>query len=208
MALLKDEVIVIKSLDFKEADKILTLFGRKTGKLAVIAKGIRRMTSKNRGNMQTLSISSISYYEGKSLGILRETELVSMPDFTKMDMNAVERVLVIINKMVPEKQPESEIYDKLKGLLMGGEFNMERINKFRFLILRELGLLPDSNRCIYTDDDDVKYIDKESLGMVSELAVKQGLVGKGKLLPIKSLKYDDPKLTESLDRYITIQIAA
>ena len=63
----KDTVIVLKSVNYSEADKVLTVLGKYTGKFSLFAKGIRKINSKNRGNMQTLSISDISFYEGRGL---------------------------------------------------------------------------------------------------------------------------------------------
>ena len=41
----KDIVTVIKSVNYSEADKVLTIFGREYGKFAVFAKGIRKINS-------------------------------------------------------------------------------------------------------------------------------------------------------------------
>lgn len=207
MALARDETVVIKSLDFKEADKILTLFGRKKGRFAVIAKGIRKMVSKNRGNMQTLALSKIAYYEGKSLGILRETELIVMPDFTEIDTMAMQRVLIMLNKMLPEDQPELRVFERLKALLLG-EFDMERVNKFRFLFLMELGLLPDSKSCFYTGDEKVEFFEPATLAMVSQSAMDKGLVDSGEVVASENLNYGGGLVTEALDRYIDNVISA
>jgi len=37
----RDTVTVIKSINYSEADKILTVFGREFGKFSLFAKGIR-----------------------------------------------------------------------------------------------------------------------------------------------------------------------
>jgi DNA repair protein RecO (recombination protein O) len=76
----KDTIIIIKSVNYSEADKVLTVFGKLNGKFALFAKGIRKINSKNRGNMQTLCISDISFYEGKGLPVLTESQLIYSPD--------------------------------------------------------------------------------------------------------------------------------
>lgn len=43
-----DEVIVLRGQLLGEADRILTLFGRETGRIRAVAKGVRRTSSKDR----------------------------------------------------------------------------------------------------------------------------------------------------------------
>lgn len=208
MALLKDKIIVIKSLDYSEADKILTVFGKRYGRQTLIAKGLRKITSKNRGNMQTLSMSNISYYEGKGMGLLRESDLVTMLDFGEVDMKAAQRLLVMLNRMLPEGQSEPEIFNKLEALL-SGEFSIKRVNKLAFLVLKEAGLLPDTDSCVITGEtDDLNYFDPKSLGLVSEKAVQLGKIEISTLLVTKGLDYGSKEICSALDRYIEGVVSA
>jgi DNA repair protein RecO (recombination protein O) len=76
MSIFKDEVVVIKSVNFKEADKILFVYGKNFGKFPLVAKGIRKIESMNRGNMQTLSVSNISFYKNQGMAVLTESSNV------------------------------------------------------------------------------------------------------------------------------------
>src|SRR5690606_11974084 len=96
----RDTVFVLKSLDYSETDKILTVFGLEAGKFSLIAKGIRKISSKNRGNMQTLSLSAISYYKGQGMGVLMETQNLAYIDFLSEDMEDLQRVLLLLNKLL------------------------------------------------------------------------------------------------------------
>ncbi|TME96657.1 MAG: DNA repair protein RecO, partial [Chloroflexi bacterium] len=49
------EAIVLKTNDFAEADRILVLFTRHFGKVRVVAKGIRRATSRMAGHAEPLT---------------------------------------------------------------------------------------------------------------------------------------------------------
>ena len=53
------EAIVLKRSDLGEADRILTLFTPHKGKVHVIAKGVRRITSKRAGHLELLSRSQL-----------------------------------------------------------------------------------------------------------------------------------------------------
>jgi DNA repair protein RecO (recombination protein O) len=146
MAILKDRVVILKSIDFAEADKILTVFGRQYGKFTIIAKGIRKMESKNRGNMQTLSLSKIAFVEGQNMGVLTESELVTPADFPLDSMRNIERLLMFLTKVIPEQEPEKEVFDAFEKIL-STELEDNITSKFRMFALKKLGFIPDYSFC-------------------------------------------------------------
>jgi len=198
----KDEVFIIKSLNYSEADKILTLFGKNRGRFTVIAKGIRKIHSKNRGNMQTLSLSRIGYFEGRNMGILRDSELILPFDSSVTAIKVAERVLFLLNKMLVDDQAEREVFLATEKLL-NGDVNDANLNKFRFAVLSKMGFLPNSKECILSgSDEDLDYFDPRTLGVVSQNAVNKGLISISDLWIKKDLDYGEPRVTDVLDRYI------
>ena len=143
----RDIVTVIKSVNYSEADKILTVYGKYNGKFALIAKGIRKIVSKNRGNMQTLSTSEISFYEGRGLPILTESQLIYSPEIdSHMDIQNTQRVLYLLNKFLVEGERNQKVFDLLQSVLQNS-MDTVRVNKFRLQILKNLGFLGDFNIC-------------------------------------------------------------
>lgn len=65
----------MRSYKFGEADLILTLFGRKTGKISAIAKGVRKTRSRMRGGVQLFSLGDFVLYKGKSLYTVTQCEM-------------------------------------------------------------------------------------------------------------------------------------
>lgn len=69
--------IVLKRVDFGEADRIITVLTPDAGKLTFIAKGVRRVKSKLAGGIELFSISEMVYVKGKgSVNTLVSTRLV------------------------------------------------------------------------------------------------------------------------------------
>ncbi len=66
MKRLQTEAILLKRLNFGEADRILTVVTPEQGKLSLIAKGVRKTKSKLAGGLELFSVSEISYIEAKS----------------------------------------------------------------------------------------------------------------------------------------------
>ena len=67
--------IVLKRTDVGEADRILTLFTPHKGKVHVIAKGVRRFTSKRAGHLELLSHSLLQMALGRNLDIVTQAEV-------------------------------------------------------------------------------------------------------------------------------------
>jgi DNA repair protein RecO (recombination protein O) len=195
----KDSVIVIKSINYSEADKVLVVFGKNFGKYSLFAKGIRKITSKNRGNMQTLWTSNISFYEGKGIPILTESDWINSIDYdsSTLDIKNAERVLFLLNHLLEEYDPYPEIFDLLQSVLEK-RLSLESVNKFRIKFLKETGFLQDWSVCHKCGNKNVKYIDYENFALVCEncYSNKKGFEKIGKDL------YKSDKFTKTLDRYI------
>jgi DNA repair protein RecO (recombination protein O) len=68
------EAIVLKRIDLGEADRVLTLFTPHKGKVHVIAKGVRRITSKRAGHLELLSHSQLQLALGRTFDIVTQAE--------------------------------------------------------------------------------------------------------------------------------------
>jgi DNA repair protein RecO (recombination protein O) len=195
----KDIVTVIKSVNYGEADKILTVLGKYNGKFTLIAKGIRKITSKNRGNMQTLSTSQISYYEGKGLPILTESQLIYAPEIdSHINVENVQRVLYMLNRFLVEGETYPQVFELLQSVLQNG-MDTERVNKFRIQILKNLGFITDFKKCeVCGKSSDVMYLNPKNFAVVC----KNCYSTKSKGVKLDRNIYAKSVFTEALDRYI------
>ena len=195
----KDTVTVIKSINYSEADKILVVFGRTFGKFSLFSKSIRKIASKNRGNMQTLWTSNISFYEGKGMPVLTESELVNSVEFDSKSFNMknAERILFLLNHLLQEYDPYPNIFDMLQRVLHH-ELSLESVNKFRIKFLKESGFLQDWSICHNCESKGVKYFDERNFALICENCYSS----KQKLEKIGKELYKSQKFTKALDRYI------
>ncbi len=70
----RTEGIILRRTDFGEADRLLTLFTPYRGKLRVIAKGARKMTSRKSGHVELFSRGQFLVAVGRELDILTQAE--------------------------------------------------------------------------------------------------------------------------------------
>lgn len=203
MALKKDRVVVLKSINYSEADKILTVFGRNKGRFTLLCKGIRKIVSKNRGNMQTLSISDVTFYEGRGMSILCESSFVNSSEYEKYDYSEIKELLYLLNKVLVEDQPEPRIFFLLERLFDQG-FNPGNVNRFRLKCLQELGFLPDLKRCsICGGEDQLEYFETRTFSMICEKCYREKALIKSKsVFHVSKVKYSSKIMSEAIDRFI------
>lgn len=60
------KAIILRRVEFEEADRILTAITPDVGKVSLFAKGVRRAKSKLAGGLELLSVSDIVFIDGKS----------------------------------------------------------------------------------------------------------------------------------------------
>jgi DNA repair protein RecO (recombination protein O) len=202
MPVLKDKVIIIKSVNYREVDKILTVVGKNFGKFPLLAKGIRKIDSKNRGNTQTLSVSSISFYRNRGMGVLIESKSVFAPEYSSVNLKGIERVLSLFNKFVEEDDTSYDFYEKLLFVLKNG-FKDSDVNKFRLVFLKNMGLLSYSSCTKCEKTDEIAYINLVNFEIFCKkcygnIDINQGM----DLIEVDKIDYLSNKLTISIDNYI------
>lgn len=196
----RDSIIVLKSINYSEADKVLTVFGKHMGKFTLFAKGIRKINSKNRGNIQTLNICDISFYEGKGLPVLTESQLIypADTDILKNRIEDIKRVLDILNKILQENDPNEKIFSMLESVCKKS-FDIESINRFRVIFLKEMGYLGDFSSCsICGSKNELEYIDLKSFALLC----KNCYIKKRNGMKLGNNPYIEKEFTKGLDRYI------
>jgi len=63
MAFIKTEAIVIKAINLREADKIITFFSRDYGKIQGIAKGIRKIKTRYSGKLELFTRVKVIFFQ-------------------------------------------------------------------------------------------------------------------------------------------------
>lgn len=67
MAVYHADALVIRSKQFGESDRVLTLFSRELGKLQAVAKGVRKPKSRQRAGAQLFTYGDFLIHRGKTL---------------------------------------------------------------------------------------------------------------------------------------------
>ena len=144
MQAFKTEGIILKRRDFGEADRILTVFSFHRGKITVLAKGVRRITSRRAGNVELLNRTQMFLHPGKQFLIL--TEAVSLDTFQKIKADLTlsthaYHIIELIDRLTAENQESPILYTNIVEVLKRLERNPRQIliRAFEVKILSLMG---------------------------------------------------------------------
>ena len=90
MALYKSKGIVLRSIRYGEADRILDLYTRERGLVSAIAKGIRRTKSRFGGRLEPLTCVDILAYGGRTLDTITQAEVLRSFHGVREDLSRLE----------------------------------------------------------------------------------------------------------------------
>ncbi|MGO8978348.1 MAG: DNA repair protein RecO [Streptosporangiaceae bacterium] len=76
MAIYRDDGIVLRTHKLGEADRIVTILGRKTGRIRAVAKGVRRTKSRLGARVEPFTHVDLLLYTGRSLDVITQAETV------------------------------------------------------------------------------------------------------------------------------------
>ena len=74
MGLYRDEAIVLRTQKLGEADRIVTLLTRGSGRVRAVAKGVRRTTSRFGSRLEPFTHVDLQIAEGRSLDVVTQAE--------------------------------------------------------------------------------------------------------------------------------------
>jgi len=85
---------VLKNSNYKDADKLYTFFSPQFGKFTATAKGVRRISSRRLGSLDTLNLVRISFSESaKGLKIIHQAQVVESHKHVKQAMSGIAKGL-------------------------------------------------------------------------------------------------------------------
>ena len=76
MSLYRDEGVVLRVQKLGEADRIVTLLTRRTGRVRAVGKGVRRTTSRFGARLEPFSHVDLQLWTGRSLDIVTQAETI------------------------------------------------------------------------------------------------------------------------------------
>lgn len=160
MSLYRDVAVVLRTHKLGEADRIVVLMTRSTGKVRAVAKGVRRTGSKFGSRLEPGSYVSVQLHEGRGeLDIVTQAETVQPFRRTREDLSRLGRaasLLEAVEQLAQDRQPSPRLHD----MLVGGLRTVEDRNPplvagaFFLKLLAVEGVAPELDACVACGEED------------------------------------------------------
>lgn len=134
--------IVLSERAVGEADRIYSILTRDLGKLQARAIGVRKNTSKLRGNIEPFSLSLISFIKGKDYWRLTSAQFLQNISASP----SIARPLSLIEKLVQGEEPHPELFDAVERFTLSSEPDDEMFEiRLVSQVLFHLGYLKEAD---------------------------------------------------------------
>jgi DNA repair protein RecO (recombination protein O) len=151
------EAIVLSRFDLGEADRVLTLITPTAGKLRVIAKGIRRTTSRIGGSLEPFAELTVALARGRTFDVVTQVSVghawLRLRD--SLESTATAWYLAeLADRSLEERHAAEPVYALLRRsyeLLDAGMAPGRVARWFEMHLLDELGQRPEVDRCVECD---------------------------------------------------------
>lgn len=152
--LYRTEGVILRRSDVGEADRILTLYTPERGKIRLLAKGVRRPSSRLAGHVELLAHSTFLVARGRNLDIITQAQTQQAFAALRQDLERIGwgcYIAELLERMAPEQEENYPAYllllEALDLLDQGG--NGEMIARsFEAHLLGYMGYRPQLFRCV------------------------------------------------------------
>jgi DNA repair protein RecO (recombination protein O) len=115
------QAFVLKNIKYKDADKIFTLFSKEMGKISAVARGVRKISSRRAGNLDTLNLVSISIRENlNAFNDIEEVKTLESYKDLKKDLKKSLKayyLIELIHKSIEEGEQNEDLFNLLQKSL-------------------------------------------------------------------------------------------
>lgn len=182
---------VLRSIDFGESDRIVTVLSREVGKISLLAKGARKTESRFGAALELLNLSEFIYYHREGLKFLSQADILDAFPQLKGDYERLSTALRCarwIHRLLEEEHAEERIFSlfhQLLEVLKSQEGTAIYELAFKLKLLACLGLAPRLDRCTVCSRllNEQSWFSYEKGGMICQRChAGKGAQGQGVLL--------------------------
>jgi DNA repair protein RecO (recombination protein O) len=180
------EAIVLRRTDYGEADRILTIMTPELGKLRVIAKGVRKITSRKAGHVELFTRVKLLMARGRTFDIVSQAETIEPYRPLREDLlrgSYAHYLSELIDVFAQEGSEDSALYDLLaSGLSWVSQAPTPALaaRYFEMRLLTLTGYRPQLFRCARTGE--VVDIEPANVQHVAFSPMEGGILSAGAAL--------------------------
>lgn len=146
--------IVIRSMDYGEGNKIITLFSREHGKMSVVARGAKKVKSRFGSAVQLFTLGDFSFYKAGQLGTLNHAEIVEAFHKLREDLHMASNasyLAELTDKMLGDQEGHPYLFEQLKGsfqAFLEGKDMQVIVYLYEMKMMMHAGYTPELEQCV------------------------------------------------------------
>jgi len=150
----RTEAVILRRINLGEADRILTAYSPDHGKLRLIAKGVRKPTSRKAGHLEPFTRVQLLVARGRNMDIITQAEAIDMYPALRADLARIGRaayVAELIDRFVVEGEESRQLYRLVLATYERLETEVEPAMALRFFQIHMLlasGFGPELYSCL------------------------------------------------------------
>jgi DNA repair protein RecO (recombination protein O) len=153
----RDSAVVLRKLDYGEADRIFTLLTRDHGKVGAIAKGVRRVNSKLAAALELYAQVDVLLAHGRNLDVVAEAHRTADTPRMDADLERTSRAALVAElaeRICEDRHPLDGLFELTAGALDGVALDPEPRRAAAWFLARALDLMgyaPQLSNCVRCD---------------------------------------------------------
>ena len=151
--------IILNSSPYRESDTLITVFSLDFGRLSLVVRGAKKISSKMAGHLEPMTIAKIMIIKGRGFsyvgGALGEKSFLAIRE----DLNKLfyaGKIMALFSSLVKENEKDERLFSLLSRYLElideEKEFNKDLgelfFLRFSLSFLKEAGYQPELNNCL------------------------------------------------------------
>jgi DNA repair protein RecO (recombination protein O) len=153
------EALILKTFPLGEADRLVSFFGRSSGRVRGVAAGARRLKNRYGSTLEILSHVQLWYVERETRELVRIQQAEPLESFRKAQSDyGLSTGLAVVSEVSELVLPEHEVSESMFRLILLTVREIERtgdwalpLSYFAFWTVRLGGWLPRFDRCASCD---------------------------------------------------------
>jgi len=152
--LYRTDAIILHRTDFGEADRLLTVFTLERGKLRLLAKGVRKTTSRKAGHVELFMLTDMLVAHGRTWDIISQAEIVEPYRDLREDLDKTSQAYYLaelLDRFTEEHDANAPLFQLLTLTLAHLSHTMDPFLLLRYFELHLLsltGFQPQLHFCV------------------------------------------------------------
>lgn len=141
--------LTLSRRDFREYDSLINLYTKEVGKLEAVARGVKKIISKNASALEPFALIEIEIASGRGLTYVTKAQVVEPFTHIRSDLDKIlicSYCLNLVNEITQPGERDERVFDLMLKFLVhvdsAAEVNMSVVYDFLFRFLGLLGFAP------------------------------------------------------------------